>query len=54
MAGRINEGDHPLMVELPLPRGGFRETSFALEAGIETKLGRGSYAAAGRGGDMRP
>jgi hypothetical protein len=46
--GRINERDYPRIVELPVPRGGFRDTSFAIatfhrEHRIESKHGQGSY-----------
>jgi hypothetical protein len=46
--GRINERDYPHMVELPVPRDGFRDTSAAIVAfhgdrGIEIKHGQGSY-----------
>ena len=46
--GRTNERSYPHVVELPVPQGGFRETSFEIERfhrehGIESKLGRGSY-----------
>ena len=46
--GRINERDYPHIVELPVPSGGFRDTSFAIlafhrEHGIESKHGQGSY-----------
>jgi hypothetical protein len=46
--GRINERDYPHIVELPVPQGGFRDTSLAIEGfhnehGIQSKLGRGSY-----------
>jgi hypothetical protein len=44
----MNERDYPHLVELPVPRGGFRDTSFAIDAfhqdrGIEIKRGQGSY-----------
>ncbi len=44
--GRMNERNYPNMVELPVPFGGFRDTSFAIDAfhrerGLESKYGRG-------------
>jgi hypothetical protein len=46
--GRINERDYPHMVELPVPHGGFGDTSWTIEGfhkehGIESKRGRRSY-----------
>jgi hypothetical protein len=44
----MNERDYPHIVELPVPRGGFRDTSFAIddfhqERGVEIRRGQGSY-----------
>jgi hypothetical protein len=44
--GKVNERDYPNMVELPVPSGGFRETSvgivaFHRERRIEIRHGRG-------------
>jgi hypothetical protein len=44
----MNERDFPRIVELPVPRGGFRDTSFAIDAfhqerEVEIKRGQGSY-----------
>jgi hypothetical protein len=46
--GRTNERDYPHIVEVPVPNGGFGDTSWAIEGfhkehGIESKRGRGSY-----------
>ena len=30
--GRMNEREYPNIVELPVPLGGFRDTSFAIDA----------------------
>jgi hypothetical protein len=48
ITGRMNERDFPHIVELPVPRGGFRDISFSIDAfhqerGVEIKRGQGSY-----------